>query len=47
MDTDHRGELKGQTSINELIDEPVGAAPIQLVLPIHLQLSTGEIRRVS
>jgi hypothetical protein len=47
MDTDHCGELKGQTSINELLDEPVGADPIQLVLPIHIQLPTGEIRRLA
>lgn len=47
MDTDHRGELKGQTSINELLDEPVGTAPIQLVLPIHVQLPTGQILRLS
>lgn len=46
MDTD-RDQLEGQTSINELLDDPVGAEPIQLVLPIHLQLPTGEIRRVS
>ena len=32
-------ELEGQTSINELLDEPVGASPVQLSLPIHFQLA--------
>jgi hypothetical protein len=47
METDDAGQLKGQTSINDLLDEPVGAEPIQLVLPIHVVLPSGEIRRVS
>lgn len=47
MGTNDAGQLEGQTSINELLDEPVGAEPIQLVLPIHVQLPSGEIRRVS
>lgn len=40
-------ELEGQTSINELLEEPIGATPIQLVLPILVQLPSGEFRRVS
>lgn len=46
MDTE-TGQLEGQTSINDLLDEPVGAVPLQLVLPIHIQLPTGQIRRVT
>lgn len=30
-------ELEGQTSINELLDEPVGTLPVQLPLPIDFQ----------
>jgi hypothetical protein len=44
VDTGQAQELEGQTSINELLDEPVGAVPIQLVLPIHVQLPSREIR---
>ena len=40
-------ELEGQTSINELLDEPVGATHIQMVLPIIMQLRPGEFRRLS
>jgi hypothetical protein len=47
MDKDHAGELEGQTSINELLDEPVGATHMQLVLPIHVLLQSGEFRRLS
>ncbi|MDP9999590.1 MULTISPECIES: hypothetical protein [Pseudarthrobacter] len=47
MGTKQTAELEGQTSINELLDEPIGATHIQLVLPIHVQLPTGEFRRVS
>jgi hypothetical protein len=47
MDRDRIGELEGQTSINELLGEPVGVAPIQLVLPIYVQLAPGEFRRLS
>ncbi|WP_171059523.1 hypothetical protein [Arthrobacter crystallopoietes] len=47
MDRDQNCELEGQTSINELLGEPVGVAPIQLVLPIYLQLRPGQFRRVS
>lgn len=35
METVPLPELEGQTSINELLDEPIGTAPIQLALPIH------------
>jgi hypothetical protein len=34
METALPPELEGQTSINELLDEPIGTAPIQLALPI-------------
>lgn len=44
MDTDLTAELEGQTSINELLDEPVGASPVQLALPIHFQLAVA-VRR--
>ena len=37
MDTHPTVQLEGQTSINELLDEPVGAFPVQLTLPIHFQ----------
>ncbi|MGP4033976.1 hypothetical protein [Pseudarthrobacter sp. 1C304] len=45
MDTDLTAELEGQTSINELLDEPVGASPVQLALPIHFQLAVAVRRR--
>jgi hypothetical protein len=38
MDSNVTVELDGQTSINELLDEPVGVSPVQLALPIHFQL---------
>ncbi|WP_186329081.1 hypothetical protein [Arthrobacter sp. U41] len=44
MDTNPVAELEGQTSINELLDEPVGASPVQLALPIHFQLAVA-VRR--
>lgn len=47
MDRDRSGELKGQTSINDLLDEPVGAAPVQLALPIVVQVRPGQFRRLS
>jgi hypothetical protein len=47
MDRDKSGELEGQTSVNELLDEPVGAAPIQLALPILVQIRPGHFRRLS
>jgi hypothetical protein len=46
-DRDRSGELKGQTSINDLLDEPVGAAPVQLALPIVVQVKPGQFRRLS
>ena len=46
MDTNPTVELEGQTSINELLDEPVGASPVQLTLPIHFQLA-AVVRRES
>jgi hypothetical protein len=47
MERDQAGELEGQTSINELLEEPVGAAHLQMVLPIYVQLGSGEFRRLS
>jgi len=38
METVPPPELEGQTSINELLDEPLGTRPIQLALPIYFQL---------
>ncbi|MDQ0636419.1 hypothetical protein QFZ40_004390 [Arthrobacter pascens] len=46
MDREHYDELEGQTSINELLDEPVGVKHIQMALPLHVQLPMGEIRRL-
>jgi hypothetical protein len=47
MDRDQAGELEGQASTNELLDEPVGVTHIQMVLPIRVQLRSGEFRRLS
>jgi hypothetical protein len=47
MDRDGSEELKGQASINELLDEPVGAVPVQLALPILVQVKPGHFRRMS
>ncbi|MDQ0755957.1 hypothetical protein [Arthrobacter sp. B3I4] len=44
METMPPPELEGQTSINELLDEPIGVVPIQLVLPIHFQPVTVDPR---
>ncbi|MET3809150.1 hypothetical protein [Arthrobacter sp. UYEF3] len=41
MDTAPPPELDGQSSINDLLDEPVGVTPVQLALPIHFQVSTA------
>lgn len=41
------GELEGQTSVNDLLDEPIGAIPIQLALPILVQIRPGDFRRLS
>lgn len=46
MDRKHSDELEGQTSINELLDKPIGAGHIQMVLPLHIQLPMGEFRRL-
>ncbi|MCX2748843.1 hypothetical protein OOZ51_13625 [Arthrobacter sp. MI7-26] len=42
METSREDELEGQTSINDLLDEPVGTEPVQLVLPIPFQLPSGK-----
>lgn len=47
MDSEKTGELEGQTSINELLDQPVGVTHIQMALPILVQLRPGEFRRLS
>jgi hypothetical protein len=47
MNRDKTGELEGQTSVNELLDDPVGVTHIQMVLPIHVQLRPGQFRRLS
>ncbi|MHA7200536.1 hypothetical protein [Arthrobacter alkaliphilus] len=47
MEKDTSGELEGRNSINELPDAPVGNAPVQLVLPILVQVKPGHFRRVS
>jgi len=47
MEKDTSGELKGQTSINELLDEPIGADPVQLALPILVPMKPGLYRRIS
>lgn len=47
MDKERAGELEGQISINDLLEEPVGARHIQLVLPLHIQLESGVFRRLS
>ena len=47
MDTDEARELEGQTSINELLDDPVGLTRIQMVLPIYVKFGPGDFRRLS
>lgn len=47
MDRGQTCELEGQTSINELLDDPVGTTHIQMVLPIYLELRPGEFRHLS
>ncbi|MCU1516359.1 MAG: hypothetical protein JWQ75_1080 [Pseudarthrobacter sp.] len=47
MDRNNSGELEGQTSINELLEEPVGVKHIQMALPILIQFRPGEFRRLS
>jgi hypothetical protein len=49
MEVERLEELEGQTSINELLDEPIGAHPIQLELPmpgwLHPVARQGETGR--
>lgn len=45
MDSNLTVELEGQTSINELLDEPVGESPVQLALPIHFQWAAATRRK--
>jgi hypothetical protein len=47
MDTGTPAELEGQTSINELLDEPVGDTHIQMALPIYVRHPSGGFRRLS
>lgn len=47
MGKNQYSELEGQTSINELLEDPIGDTHIQLALPFHVQLRPGEFRRVS
>ena len=47
MKRNKSGELEGQTSVNDLLDEPIGDSPIQLALPILVQIRPGEFRRLS
>jgi hypothetical protein len=44
METVPPPELEGQTSINELLDEPVAATPIQLALPLYFQAPVASRR---
>lgn len=44
METRLTVELEGQTSINDLLDEPVGTSPVQLALPIHFPRA-ADVRR--
>lgn len=44
MEAHLTAELEGQTSINELLDEPVGVSPIQLALPIYFHFASAERR---
>ncbi|MGY2745915.1 hypothetical protein [Arthrobacter sp. UYCu723] len=46
MDANPPVELEGQTSINELLDDPIGTVPVQLPLPIHFAWEVAA-RRVS
>ncbi|MET3934465.1 hypothetical protein [Arthrobacter sp. OAP107] len=47
MERDEPEELEGQTSVNDLLDDPIGATPIQMALPILVQIRPGEFRRLS
>ena len=46
MDANLIVALEGQTSINDLLEEPVGASPVELALPIQVQLAVA-VRRGS
>jgi hypothetical protein len=46
MDVNPPVELEGQTSINELLKDPIGTLPVQLPLPFHFQWAEAA-RRVS
>lgn len=46
MDKEHAAELEGQTSINDLLDEPVGLTHIQMALPLHVQFPAGKFVRL-
>lgn len=47
MERNKSEELEGQTSINELLDQPIGDSPAQLALPILVQIRPGQFRRLS
>lgn len=47
MATERNSELEGQSSINELLDQPIGDKPMQLPLPFLVQVRPGEFRRAS
>ncbi|VXC52869.1 conserved hypothetical protein [Arthrobacter sp. 9AX] len=47
MDIRRNGELEGQSTINELLDQPIGDKPTQLPLPFIVQVRPGEFRRAS
>lgn len=47
MGTERNSELEGQSSINELLDQPIGDKPMQLPLPFLVQVGPGEFRRAS
>ena len=47
MERTKSGELEGQTSVNELLDEPIGDSHVQLALPILVQVKAGQFRRLS
>lgn len=47
MVTERNSELEGQSSINELLDRPIGDKPMQLPLPFIVQIRPGEFRRAS
>ncbi|WP_284977315.1 hypothetical protein [Arthrobacter sp. efr-133-TYG-104] len=44
MERDAFGELQGQSSINELLEEPVGNTPVQLALPILIEVKPAHFQ---